>query len=53
MKKFFENLREGFNIDFKAAVMPVNAPSNNFAIFIPKKFLSAAMTISAHYNLNQ
>lgn len=53
MKKFFENLREGFNIDFKAAVMPVNAPSNNFAISVPKKFLSAAMTISAHYNLNQ
>jgi len=53
MKKFFENLREGFNIDFKTAVMPVNAPLSNFGMFVPKKIQSAAMTISAHYNLNQ
>ena len=47
MKIFLENLRDRFNINFKAAVTPVNAPLNNFEVFVPKFFQSAAMTLTA------
>ena len=47
MKIFLENLRDRVNINFKAAVTPVNAPLNNFAVFVPKFFQSAAMTLTA------
>ena len=47
MKIFLENLRDRFNINFKAAVTPVNALLNNFTAFVPKFFKSAAMTFTA------